>query len=193
MVAMFAVVALSVICKKLHHHLFATIPTCLLPSHLFATTPLSMNSTCTPCCNTGNLAERALQPAMPPETDFPYSMRVESTVTESNGSSSMASVCGGCLSLLDAGAWGVDQVHTMVNVVKDKASNAAESTVDAPLTCTITPHSTTRDHVLVIHISNHMKTCNGTAPPFIFTHQCIPLNRRAADDPSRWRGHGLDP
>ncbi|GAB4816012.1 hypothetical protein N2152v2_003058 [Parachlorella kessleri] len=51
----------------------------------------------------GNLAERALAPVVPPESDFPYTIRVESTITESNGSSSMASVCGGCLSMLDAG------------------------------------------------------------------------------------------
>jgi len=51
----------------------------------------------------GNLAERALIPTLPSEEDFPYSIRVESLVTESNGSSSMASVCGGCLSLMDAG------------------------------------------------------------------------------------------
>ena len=37
------------------------------------------------------------------QDDFPYTVRVESTITESNGSSSMASVCGGCLSLQDAG------------------------------------------------------------------------------------------
>jgi polyribonucleotide nucleotidyltransferase len=43
----------------------------------------------------GNLAERALIPALPSEEDFPYAIRVESLVTESNGSSSMASVCGG--------------------------------------------------------------------------------------------------
>ncbi|KAL7547699.1 hypothetical protein ACHAWF_010982 [Thalassiosira exigua] len=51
----------------------------------------------------GNLAERALAPALPGEKDFPYAIRVESLVTESNGSSSMASVCGGCLALMDAG------------------------------------------------------------------------------------------
>jgi polyribonucleotide nucleotidyltransferase len=51
----------------------------------------------------GNLAERALVPALPTEDDFPYTIRVESLVTESNGSSSMASVCGGCLALMDAG------------------------------------------------------------------------------------------
>jgi len=51
----------------------------------------------------GNLAERAIVPALPSITDFPYSIRVESLITESNGSSSMASVCGGSLALLDAG------------------------------------------------------------------------------------------
>lgn len=51
----------------------------------------------------GNLAERALVPVIPGEEDFPYTIRVESTITESNGSSSMASVCGGCLAMLDAG------------------------------------------------------------------------------------------
>ncbi|CAL9106323.1 unnamed protein product [Musa textilis] len=51
----------------------------------------------------GMLAERALEPILPSEEEFPYTIRVESTITESNGSSSMASVCGGCLALLDAG------------------------------------------------------------------------------------------
>jgi len=51
----------------------------------------------------GNLAERALVPIVPSERAFPYTIRVESTITESNGSSSMASVCGGCLSMMDAG------------------------------------------------------------------------------------------
>ncbi|VAH30258.1 unnamed protein product [Triticum turgidum subsp. durum] len=51
----------------------------------------------------GMLAERALEPVLPAEVDFPYTIRVESTITESNGSSSMASVCGGCLALQDAG------------------------------------------------------------------------------------------
>lgn len=51
----------------------------------------------------GMLAERALELVLPSEEDFPYTIRVESTITESNGSSSMASVCGGCLALLDAG------------------------------------------------------------------------------------------
>ncbi|KAM0022982.1 putative polyribonucleotide nucleotidyltransferase [Helianthus debilis subsp. tardiflorus] len=51
----------------------------------------------------GTLAERALEPILPSEDEFPYTIRVESTITESNGSSSMASVCGGCLALQDAG------------------------------------------------------------------------------------------
>ena len=51
----------------------------------------------------GRLAKRALLPALPSESEFGYSMRVVSEITESNGSSSMASVCGGCLSLLNAG------------------------------------------------------------------------------------------
>eukprot|EP00526_Cylindrotheca_closterium_P008335 CAMPEP_0113608908 /NCGR_PEP_ID=MMETSP0017_2-20120614/4182_1 /TAXON_ID=2856 /ORGANISM="Cylindrotheca closterium" /LENGTH=835 /DNA_ID=CAMNT_0000517637 /DNA_START=80 /DNA_END=2587 /DNA_ORIENTATION=- /assembly_acc=CAM_ASM_000147 len=51
----------------------------------------------------GNLAERALIPTLPSEKEFPYTIRVESLITESHGSSSMASVCGGCLALMDAG------------------------------------------------------------------------------------------
>ncbi|CAM9252725.1 unnamed protein product [Chrysoparadoxa australica] len=51
----------------------------------------------------GNLAERALAPVIPSMDDFPYSIRVESLITESSGSSSMASVCGGCLAMIDAG------------------------------------------------------------------------------------------
>ncbi len=51
----------------------------------------------------GRLAKRALIAALPSKEEFPYSLRVVSEITESNGSSSMASVCGGCLSLMDAG------------------------------------------------------------------------------------------
>jgi len=51
----------------------------------------------------GNLAERALQPIIPQETGFPYTVRVVSDIMESNGSSSMATVCGGSLALMDAG------------------------------------------------------------------------------------------
>ncbi len=51
----------------------------------------------------GRLAKRALIAVLPSKEEFPYTMRVVSEITESNGSSSMASVCGGCLSLMDAG------------------------------------------------------------------------------------------
>ena len=51
----------------------------------------------------GNLAERSLTPMLPSEEDFPYTVRVVSDILESNGSSSMASVCGGALALMDAG------------------------------------------------------------------------------------------
>jgi polyribonucleotide nucleotidyltransferase len=51
----------------------------------------------------GRLAKRALVAVLPDRVEFPYSMRVVSEITESNGSSSMASVCGGCLALMDAG------------------------------------------------------------------------------------------
>jgi polyribonucleotide nucleotidyltransferase len=51
----------------------------------------------------GKLAERALQYSIPEQEQFPYIIRLESNITESNGSSSMASVCGGCLALMNAG------------------------------------------------------------------------------------------
>jgi len=51
----------------------------------------------------GNLAERSLKPVLPSPEDFPYTIRIVSEIMESNGSSSMASVCGGSLSLMDAG------------------------------------------------------------------------------------------
>jgi len=51
----------------------------------------------------GRLAKRALIAALPSKEDFPYAIRVVSEITESNGSSSMASVCGGCLAMMDAG------------------------------------------------------------------------------------------
>ncbi len=51
----------------------------------------------------GNLAERALVPVLPQEESFPYTVRIVSEILESNGSTSMASVCGGSLSLMDAG------------------------------------------------------------------------------------------
>jgi len=51
----------------------------------------------------GNLAERALQALLPPYDEFPYTIRIVSDILESNGSSSMATVCGGSLALMDAG------------------------------------------------------------------------------------------
>lgn len=51
----------------------------------------------------GKLAERALSFSIPDRDDFAYTIRLESNITESNGSSSMASVCGGCLAMMDAG------------------------------------------------------------------------------------------
>jgi len=51
----------------------------------------------------GNLAERAIQPLLPPYDDFPYTVRIVSDILESNGSSSMATVCSSSLSLMDAG------------------------------------------------------------------------------------------
>lgn len=51
----------------------------------------------------GRLAKRALEAVMPSKSEFPYTVRVVSEITESNGSSSMASVCSGCLSMMEAG------------------------------------------------------------------------------------------
>lgn len=51
----------------------------------------------------GKLAERALKAILPGKEEFPYVIRLESNITESNGSSSMATVCGGCLAMMDAG------------------------------------------------------------------------------------------
>src|SRR6202012_6264334 len=50
----------------------------------------------------GKLAWRAIPPVLPPHHEFPYTIRVVSEITESNGSSSMASVCGASLALMDA-------------------------------------------------------------------------------------------
>ncbi len=51
----------------------------------------------------GSLARRALEAVLPPPEIFPYTIKIESEITSSNGSSSMATVCGGCLSMMDAG------------------------------------------------------------------------------------------
>lgn len=58
----------------------------------------------------GALAERSLLPVIPAEDDFPYTIRLVSEIMESNGSTSMASVCGGCLSMMDAGVPITDMV-----------------------------------------------------------------------------------
>jgi polyribonucleotide nucleotidyltransferase len=77
----------------------------------------------------GKLAERALQAIVPDLAKFPYTIRLESNITESNGSSSMASVCGGCLSMMAAGvpikkpvagiAMGLILEETRVKVLSD--------------------------------------------------------------------------
>ncbi len=77
----------------------------------------------------GKLAERALAAIIPSKEKFPYTIRIESNITESNGSSSMASVCGGCLALMDAGvpidrpvagiAMGLIQEGTHYSVLSD--------------------------------------------------------------------------
>jgi len=82
----------------------------------------------------GTLAERALTPVLPSAEDFPYTIRLVSEVLESNGSSSMATVCGGCLSLMDAGVpikasvagiamglmKGADEVAILTDIVGDE-------------------------------------------------------------------------
>jgi polyribonucleotide nucleotidyltransferase len=82
----------------------------------------------------GFLAERALLPLLPSAEEFPYTIRLVSEVLESNGSSSMATVCGGCLSLMDAGVpikapvagiamglmKGADQVAILTDIAGDE-------------------------------------------------------------------------
>ena len=68
----------------------------------------------------GNLAKRALLPLLPAAEDFQYSLRVVSEITESNGSSSMASVCGGSLAMMDAGVPMADHVAGVaMGLIKD--------------------------------------------------------------------------
>ena len=68
----------------------------------------------------GALAERAILPVLPPSDTFPYTIRVVSEVLESNGSSSMAAVCGGMLSLMDAGVPTIDTVAGIaIGLVKE--------------------------------------------------------------------------
>jgi polyribonucleotide nucleotidyltransferase len=69
----------------------------------------------------GHLAERAIEQVLPPKEDFPYTVRVVSEILESNGSSSMASVCGSTLSLLNAGVQIVKPVAGIaMGLVKEK-------------------------------------------------------------------------
>lgn len=80
----------------------------------------------------GALAERSLLPVIPSEDVFPYSIRIISDIMESNGSSSMASVCGGCLSLMDAGVPIVAPVAGIsagLVTAKDAAGNIAKHVV----------------------------------------------------------------
>jgi len=73
----------------------------------------------------GALAERALKPVMPSSEDFPYTVRIVSDILESNGSSSMASVCAGSLSLMDAGVPTKDQVAGIsIGLVSEKNKSA---------------------------------------------------------------------
>jgi len=73
----------------------------------------------------GNLARRALNSVLPPETDFPYTIRVVSDILESNGSSSMATVCGGSLALMDAGVQTVGPVAGVaMGLIKEGADFA---------------------------------------------------------------------
>jgi len=81
----------------------------------------------------GNLAERSLKNLLPPEPDFPYTIRIVSDILESNGSSSMATVCAGTLALMDAGvplkkpvagiAMGLVKEHDRVAVLSDILGN----------------------------------------------------------------------
>lgn len=73
----------------------------------------------------GALAERAILPALPPKEEFPYTVRVNSDVLESNGSSSMASTCGSCLALMDAGV----PIKTIVGGVAMGLIKEGEQTV----------------------------------------------------------------
>jgi polyribonucleotide nucleotidyltransferase len=74
----------------------------------------------------GSLAERSIEPVIPPEEDFPYAIRVSSEVMESNGSTSMATVCAGVMALLDAGVPLIRPVGGIsVGLVTDTDSDAS--------------------------------------------------------------------
>lgn len=74
----------------------------------------------------GNLALRALAQVLPPVDGFPYTIKVESEITESNGSSSMATVCGGCLALMDAG---VPIVRPVAGIAMGLISDGADAVI----------------------------------------------------------------
>ncbi|MGE5234195.1 MAG: polyribonucleotide nucleotidyltransferase [Acidobacteriota bacterium] len=78
----------------------------------------------------GNLARRALQPLLPSEEDFPYTVRVVSDIMESNGSSSMATVCGGSMALFDAGVpMKAPVAGVAMGLIKDGANFAVLSDI----------------------------------------------------------------
>lgn len=84
----------------------------------------------------GELAQRALMPSLPAHSAFPYTVRVESTITESNGSSSMASVCGGSLSLMDAGELSVQETAlNMWNIRYGVVDGSPQGWLSALNTC----------------------------------------------------------
>lgn len=85
----------------------------------------------------GNLAERALRSGLPPKDTFPYTIRVVSEITESNGSSSMASVCGASLAMMDAG----------IPVVEPVAGVAMGMVTDGKKTVILTDILGDEDHV----------------------------------------------
>ncbi len=78
----------------------------------------------------GKLAWRAIRPVLPSKTDFPYTTRVVSEITESNGSSSMATVCGSSLSLMDAGVPLARPVAGIaMGLIKDEGAHAVLSDI----------------------------------------------------------------
>ncbi len=82
----------------------------------------------------GALAERSLLPVLPPEDVFPYSIRLVSEIMESNGSSSMASVCGGTLALMDAGVPIISPVSGISCGLVTESNDAGEITKHVVLT-----------------------------------------------------------
>ena len=87
----------------------------------------------------GALAERAVEAVLPPKEEFPYTIRVVSDILESNGSSSMASVCGASLALMDAGVPLKSHVAGIaMGLVKEGDRSASSPTSWAPRTTTAT-------------------------------------------------------